>query len=53
MQVTPLFHSINLIRGLTTGTLSPSLLWDFGYLVVFFVAMMWIAMNRMEKRLIK
>jgi lipooligosaccharide transport system permease protein len=53
MQLTPLYHSINLIRGLTTGAMSLAQLWDFAYLVVFFVVMMWIAMARMEKRLIK
>jgi lipooligosaccharide transport system permease protein len=53
MQLTPLYHSINLIRGLTTGAMSLAQLWDFAYLVVFFMVMMWIAMARMEKRLIK
>jgi lipooligosaccharide transport system permease protein len=53
MQLTPLYHSISLIRGLTTGALSSAQLWDFAYLVVFFALMMWIAMRRMEKRLIK
>jgi fumarate reductase subunit D len=28
-------------------------LWDFVYLLGFFVLMMWVAMHRMEKRLIK
>jgi lipooligosaccharide transport system permease protein len=53
MQLTPLYHSISLIRGLTTGALSSAQLWDFADLVVFFALMMWIAMRRMEKRLIK
>jgi lipooligosaccharide transport system permease protein len=53
MQLTPLYHSISLIRGLTTGALSYAQLWDFAYLVGFFALMMWIAMRRMEKRLIK
>ena len=53
MELTPLYHSINLVRGLTIGALSVNQLWDLAYLLVFFAAMMWIAMNRMEKRLIK
>jgi hypothetical protein len=42
-----------LIRGLTTGAMGMAQLWDFAYLVVFFALAMWIAMRRMEKRLIK
>jgi lipooligosaccharide transport system permease protein len=53
MQLTPLYHAISLIRAVSIGTVSVEQLWDFGYLVVFFAVMMWIAMNRMEKRLIK
>ncbi len=53
MQATPLYHSIHLIRGLTTGAMGMAQLWDFAYLVVFFALAMWIAMRRMEKRLIK
>ncbi len=53
MEVTPLYHAINLIRGLTTGIVSWAQAWDFGYLVVFFVVMMAIAMARMERKLIK
>ncbi len=53
MQLTPLYHSIGLIRGLTTGALSAAQLWDFAYLLGFFALMMWIAMRRMEQRLIK
>ena len=31
--LTPLYHGVVLIRGLTTGVLSPELLWHAGYLV--------------------
>jgi lipooligosaccharide transport system permease protein len=53
MQLTPLYHSISLIRGLSIGSVGLNQLWDFVYLLGFFVLMMWIAMHRMEKRLIK
>ena len=53
LQATPLFHSISLIRGLTTGLLGLEQLWDFAYLVGFFTLMMVIAMRRMERKLIK
>jgi len=53
LQATPLFHSISLIRGLTTGLLGLEQLWDFAYLVGFFALMMVIAMRRMERKLIK
>jgi lipooligosaccharide transport system permease protein len=53
MQATPLYHAINLIRGLSTGIVELHQLWDFGYLVVFFVVCLWIAMRQMERKLIK
>jgi len=53
LQATPLFHSISLIRGLTTGLLGLEQLWDFAYLVGFFALMMVIAMRRMEHKLIR
>ena len=53
LQLTPLYHAINLIRGLSLGVVGPALLWDFAYLVVFFAIGMWIAMRQMERKLIK
>ena len=53
LQATPLFHSISLIRGLTTGLMGQQQLWDFAYLLGFFALMMVIAMRRMERKLIK
>ena len=53
MQALPLYHAINLIRGLSTGLLGPAQIWDFVYLVAFFSICMTIAMRQMEKRLIK
>jgi lipooligosaccharide transport system permease protein len=53
MQVNPLYHSISLIRGLSTGLVGPAQLWDFAFLVGFFAICMWIAMRQMERKLIK
>ena len=53
VQLTPLYHAINLIRGLSTGLVGTAQLWDFVYLVAFFGICMTIAMRQMEKRLIK
>ena len=53
VQLTPLFHAINLIRGLSLGVVGLPQLWDFIYLVVFFAICITLAMRQMEKRLIK
>lgn len=53
IQLTPLYHGINLIRGLSTGILDIGQLWDLLYLVVFFAICLWIAMRQMERKLIK
>ncbi len=53
IQLTPLYHGINLIRGLSTGMLGLAQVWDLLYLVVFFAVCMWLAMRQMERKLIK
>lgn len=53
IQLTPLYHGINLIRGLSTGILGIGQVWDLLYLVVFFAICLWIAMRQMERKLIK
>jgi lipooligosaccharide transport system permease protein len=53
MEVTPLYHAISLIRGLSTGVVGWAQLLDFAYLVAFFALAMWFAMSRMERKLIK
>ena len=50
---TPLYHGIALIRGLSTGIVGAELLVSFAYLVGFFALSLWIAMRRMERKLIK
>jgi lipooligosaccharide transport system permease protein len=53
VQVTPLYHGINLIRGLSTGIVGIGQVWDLLYLVVFFAVCLWLAMRQMERKLIK
>jgi lipooligosaccharide transport system permease protein len=53
VQATPLYHAINLIRGLSTGVMSIGQALDFLYLVGFFALGLWIATRQMERKLIK
>ena len=53
IQFTPLYHGINLIRGLSTGMLGIGQVWDLLYLIAFFTICMWLAMRQMERKLIK
>ena len=53
MELTPLFHAVGLLRGLATGLLGWHELWDLAYMVAFGAIAMWIALNRLEQRLIK
>ncbi len=53
MEATPLFHAVGLLRGLATGLVGLHELWDLVYIVAFGAIAMWIALNRLEQRLIK
>jgi lipooligosaccharide transport system permease protein len=53
MELTPLFHAVGLLRGLATGALGWHELWDLAYMVAFGSIAMWIALNRLEQRLVK
>jgi lipooligosaccharide transport system permease protein len=53
MELTPLFHAVGLLRGLATGLLGWHELWDLAYVVAFGAIAMWIALNRLQQRLIK
>jgi lipooligosaccharide transport system permease protein len=53
VQLTPLYHAISLIRGLSIGLVGVAQVWDFVYLVAFFAICIAIAIRKMEKRLIK
>jgi lipooligosaccharide transport system permease protein len=53
MELTPLYHGVQLLRGLTIGLIEPRLVWDAAYLVAFCATGLWIAMRQMERKLIK
>jgi lipooligosaccharide transport system permease protein len=49
----PLYRGVHLFRGLSTGLIEPTMLFDVAYLLVFTTIGLWIAMRQMERRLIK
>jgi lipooligosaccharide transport system permease protein len=53
VQLTPLYHGVDLLRGLTTGSIGPWLLLDIGYLVVLALAGLLLATARLERLLLK
>jgi lipooligosaccharide transport system permease protein len=53
VELTPLYHGIDLIRGLTTGVIGPGLLVDVAYLVALAVVGVTIAAMRLRTQLIK
>ena len=52
IQATPLYHGIELLRSLTTGTVGWYQLFDVAYLTVLGVAGTWIASRRVESLLL-
>ena len=50
-ELIPLTHPVRLVRGLSRG-LELIHLWDLTYIVVFIVAVGWLAIHRISKRLI-
>jgi lipooligosaccharide transport system permease protein len=53
VELTPLYHGVNLIRGLTTGSVGAAQLWDVAYLVALAVAGVAVASIRLRRRLLK
>lgn len=53
VQVTPLYHGVELIRGVTLDQLGWGLLWHAGYLVVLTIAALAFAARRMRRKLRK
>jgi lipooligosaccharide transport system permease protein len=53
IEVTPLYQAVSLLRGLTTGALSPGLLVHAGYLVFATVLGLVLAGRRMGRLLLK
>jgi lipooligosaccharide transport system permease protein len=53
VDATPLYHSVELVRGLTTGSLHPVLFVHIGYLAVMTVVGLAVAGRRMGRLLLK
>lgn len=53
VALTPLYHGVSLLRGLTTGTVHPSLLVHVGYLALFGWFSMRVATHRLHRALEK
>lgn len=53
IAITPLYHAVELIRGLTTGALSLGLIGHAAYLLVMMAVGLWFAGRRMAKVLLK
>ena len=52
VQLTPLYHSVSLLRSLTTGQIGPGQLFDIAYLVAMFLACSTLTVRLMRRRLI-
>jgi lipooligosaccharide transport system permease protein len=53
VQLTPLYHGVDLLRSLTTGMVGPSLLVDVAYLVILGASALALAATRLERLLLK
>lgn len=52
VHLIPLFHSSSLLRALTTGAVTPGILWHVAYLAVMFVVASAVAIRLMRRRLV-
>lgn len=53
VKLSPLYHGSTLLRNLTTGAVKPGILWHVVYLVAMFVIASAVAIQRLERTLIK
>jgi len=53
VQLTPLYHAVQLLRGLTTGVVDWTILFHVGYLAIFGSVAMVIARRRLATKLVK
>jgi lipooligosaccharide transport system permease protein len=53
IEATPLYHGVELVRGLTTGSVHPALLGHAAYLVAMTLAGLFVAGRRMGRLLLK
>ena len=53
VQLTPLYHGVDLLRSLTTGMIGPPLLVDVAYLAILGAAALALAATRLQRLLLK
>jgi len=53
VQLTPLYHGVDLLRSLTTGIIGPSILLDLAYLLVLGAIALLVAATRLQRLLLK
>lgn len=53
VQLTPLYHGVDLLRSLTTGMIGSSILVDMAYLLILGTAALALAATRLERLLLK
>lgn len=53
VQITPLYHGVDLLRSLTTGAIGPWMLGDLAYLIVLGIASLLLAAVRLQRLLLK
>jgi len=53
VEALPLYRGVHLFRGLTTGQVNATMLFDVAYLLVFAAIGLTIAMRQLERRLVK
>jgi len=53
VQLTPLYHGVDLLRSLTTGSIGPWIVGDLAYLIVLGVAALLLAAVRLQRLLLK
>ncbi|GII32820.1 ABC transporter permease [Planotetraspora mira] len=51
IQLTPLYHAVELVRALCTGIVGPGILVNIAYLAIMGVGGLWLASRRVEKML--
>ena len=53
VQLTPLYHGVDLIRSLTTGVVGPSIVVDIVYLAILGMVALAVAATRLQRLLLK
>lgn len=49
VALSPLYHGVVVVRGLTTGVVGPELLWHAGVLLALGLVGLWVAVRRLER----